>query len=523
MKASNNVGIICVIFVLVITLANASQSFAQTSTTPKITISTDTQSYVLGDVIVISGTISPLGTSDIVNIRILNPNELIGIDSVDVKADGTFSTKVIAYGPLWKIAGTYLVHASYSVKAGIVITAKTSFNYSPEPRPKGGFNGAGMGQMINCEKFPFEISFSQRSSDTYIPVVIEIIDPDGKLVGRDKFDYGGYHSSTRIIDVNWGKDGTYVIQTNEGGVIFHHNFDYTKRTPESFQNSRMACLKEKYVEPVLGKIYYTHSIYDPNNEVFWKSVQTVEELLSYYDPEGFANQYQDYVSQKTLKSIQTGEKKITNSSEIVPVLKELRVKLPDLIEKKIISVFQDGEKSIANSPNMTLNEKTDLIFYLRNERNPAITSQRNSVSSFLDAVHSIYTNAEARQQYLEHLKEMDKSAAQKKLAEATEKESIKQELLAQNKNVSKIPTWVKNNAKWWHDNAIGDDDFEKGLQYLIQQKIIKIADTKPSSDISKQIPSWIKNNAGWWANGQISDDEFVKGIQWLVSNGIIKT
>ena len=38
----------------------------------------------------------------------------------------------------------------------------------------------------------------------------------------------------------------------------------------------------------------------------------------------------------------------------------------------------------------------------------------------------------------------------------------------------------------------------------------------------QSIPSWIKNNAGWWANGQISDDEFVKGIQWLISNGIIK-
>ena len=37
-----------------------------------------------------------------------------------------------------------------------------------------------------------------------------------------------------------------------------------------------------------------------------------------------------------------------------------------------------------------------------------------------------------------------------------------------------------------------------------------------------QIPSWIKNNAGWWSTGQISDDEFVKGIQYMVSTGIIE-
>lgn len=87
---------------------------------------------------------------------------------------------------------------------------------------------------------------------------------------------------------------------------------------------------------------------------------------------------------------------------------------------------------------------------------------------------------------------------------------------------NQIPSWVKNNAKWWHDNAIGNDDFEKGIQYLIQQKIIQLPPTTAGSGTSKQIPTWLKNNAGWWASGQISDDEFVKGIQFLISNGIIK-
>ncbi len=38
---------------------------------------------------------------------------------------------------------------------------------------------------------------------------------------------------------------------------------------------------------------------------------------------------------------------------------------------------------------------------------------------------------------------------------------------------------------------------------------------------SSEIPAWIKNNAGWWADGQITDDDFVKGIQYLVEQGII--
>ncbi len=93
---------------------------------------------------------------------------------------------------------------------------------------------------------------------------------------------------------------------------------------------------------------------------------------------------------------------------------------------------------------------------------------------------------------------------------------------SQTSSLISIPTWIKNNAKWWSQGSITDSDFTKGIQYMIQNGIMKIPQTQSGSVTSQQIPSWIKNNAGWWANGQISDDEFVKGIQWLVSNGIVK-
>lgn len=86
----------------------------------------------------------------------------------------------------------------------------------------------------------------------------------------------------------------------------------------------------------------------------------------------------------------------------------------------------------------------------------------------------------------------------------------------------KIPSWVKTTAGWWSSGQVGDSDFLKGIEYLIQQKIMQIPSQQGQSSVTGQpIPSWIKHNAGWWANGQISDDEFVKGIQWLITNGII--
>ena len=88
---------------------------------------------------------------------------------------------------------------------------------------------------------------------------------------------------------------------------------------------------------------------------------------------------------------------------------------------------------------------------------------------------------------------------------------------------SQIPSWVRNNAKWWAQNQVGDSDFIQGVQYLIQQGIMKIPPTQAMQSSSSQpIPAWVKTNAAWWAQGQISDSDFVKGIQYLVSSGIIK-
>ena len=86
-----------------------------------------------------------------------------------------------------------------------------------------------------------------------------------------------------------------------------------------------------------------------------------------------------------------------------------------------------------------------------------------------------------------------------------------------------IPNWIKNNAGWWANDQIEDSDFVSGIQFLINQGIMKIPATTPGSGTgTDEIPNWIKNNAGWWANDQISDNDFVSGIQYLIENGIMK-
>jgi hypothetical protein len=90
--------------------------------------------------------------------------------------------------------------------------------------------------------------------------------------------------------------------------------------------------------------------------------------------------------------------------------------------------------------------------------------------------------------------------------------------------ITVIPDWVKNNAGWWADDMIEDSDFAQGIQYLISEGIMTIPETAQveTTGDTQGIPSWVKNNAGWWADGAITDDDFVKGIQYLVGQGIIR-
>ncbi len=88
---------------------------------------------------------------------------------------------------------------------------------------------------------------------------------------------------------------------------------------------------------------------------------------------------------------------------------------------------------------------------------------------------------------------------------------------------SSIPSWIRTTAGWWSTSQISDKEFTKGLEYLIQNDIVKVPKISTSnSDKSDHIPSWLQKNAGWWSQGLLSDDEFVKGIQYLVNNGIIR-
>ena len=121
------------------------------------------------------------------------------------------------------------------------------------------------------------------------------------------------------------------------------------------------------------------------------------------------------------------------------------------------------------------------------------------------------------QNYLKSLEKLKKKYSLNIFETPTKKPDF---LLNLEKNT--IPIWVKNNAGWWSEDKISDDDFISGIEYLVNHKIINLHSYNNNDDSMNTIPIWVKNNAGWWSEDKISDDDFISGIEYLIENNIIK-
>ena len=123
-----------------------------------------------------------------------------------------------------------------------------------------------------------------------------------------------------------------------------------------------------------------------------------------------------------------------------------------------------------------------------------------------------------------------------------------------------IPSWFKNNAKWWKEGLISDGDIINALESLIIQDIIPLDNfikTSSNSAIPQSmggpitrsaidgaapvdksayiaspnygtpkeyaIPSYQKDVFGFWSDGQVADSEIVNSIGHLMSEGIINS
>jgi hypothetical protein len=59
---------------------------------------------------------------------------------------------------------------------------------------------------------------------------------------------------------------------------------------------------------------------------------------------------------------------------------------------------------------------------------------------------------------------------------------------------------------------------------LFQQEIIQIPGTVRAEHgaFEKNLPGWLRQDAGWWSQRLLSDEEFAKSLKWMVVTGHVK-
>ena len=87
--------------------------------------------------------------------------------------------------------------------------------------------------------------------------------------------------------------------------------------------------------------------------------------------------------------------------------------------------------------------------------------------------------------------------------------------------VNLVPSWVKHDALWWSQGKISDDDFINGMKWLVENRILPIADIIEEVDGQTQ-PDSVKKIAYSWSQNGLSDVEFLREVEYLVKNGIME-
>ena len=118
-------------FVLILfVLITPGAAFAQD--TNRVSLQTDKEAYVEGDIITISGKVNQVITGLEASIQVFSGKNQIGISQVKVSKDGEYTDKITAGGPIWKNEGQITIKVTYgetSVEKMIDFFKETSGEY----------------------------------------------------------------------------------------------------------------------------------------------------------------------------------------------------------------------------------------------------------------------------------------------------------------------------------------------------------------------------------------------------------
>jgi len=158
------------------------------------------------------------------------------------------------------------------------------------------------------------------------------------------------------------------------------------------------------------------------------------------------------------------------------------------------------QQNTSSRDSSTLNKLSMLEFYKALEINPNSVLALNGMAlgfgnfgeyseaeNYFKKSLEIEPNNEITQNYIVSLEKLREKYSLNVFENPTKKPAFLQMIEERT-----IPYWIKNNAGWWADNKISDDDFTSGLEYMIENNIIKVSTQTNSELVQKELErkSW---------------------------------
>jgi len=330
--------------------------------------------------------------------------------------------------------------------------------------------------------------------------MIEIINPEGKIIGSESFtlDTTSFQKNIKVDD--WSVPGSYLIHLTYKNLVYEEDFVPTIKFPtiNEVSDCRFSQLESSLPDIDSEILYYEI----PNREEIYLNKAT-ENLLKIRLGNEIWQVYEPIISKEAIidnrADTEYAFEKINEFEKIL--INKTSDKLADNLSQ-IIEIIQQSE--------IRIDKKENLIREYKEKEKLIIENYINEINLIIDSIKKGYNYWDEWDQKIKESQDEEAQIETKPIFDTTIKK--------------RVPGWIKNNAGWWADGQINDRDFVGGIQHMIKKKIINIPDLpeQASTTAEEKIPDWIKNNAAWWANGMISEDDFVNGIKYLVENGIIR-
>jgi len=415
-----------------------------------------------------------------------------------------------------------------------------ALNYSDEDQTLY-FRGSGGSLNSYCDNPAYHVSAIINSEEA-TPIKIEIVNPNGKVVGIHEETTRGVLEVE--IDVDYDSDGQYIIRIHYKGGVYEKDYGWSSVYTPS-REEIVQCLVAKEINKNLEMEYQEITLGRDIGDT-WKNYGNTEVIKNIIGKEKF-DELEPIISIDSVVKQRQGEYRIETNYAIEQA-EFLRTMLNDYAEDRIdknLEIF----KKIVSEMDLTTEEKVDVIYERELNGEEAVKNVKYLNDKFVNQIINLYksldkneaTAVEATKLELERQEE-ERLAKQKILDEIGEsKERISEELgeivcpqgfepingkcedkpVIERQNGREIAAFVDkskdpqyyidryNNEpsykKWFHDNYPQYDSIEQAV----------------GLELVKEIPDWVKNIFVWYGQGQIGDNELLEAIKFLINDGII--